>query len=269
MKCEKISLYLADYLRGELGLLTRLAVTVHLKYCQPCRSFAAELQETLTVLEADVLPEPSPYLWRRIRNKILRMAESIPTTPRPVRRYSLALIAVLLMMIAVALTVVPSASSTRENGSSLFWAFFNSDLWDFSTFFRRVNAEKLARLKPKIERRLKRKLAQELELNGRDESRLFPLLQSFSYKMKEYCTNYTMALSELARAVENNRSTDLKPLLQKIHLIRKNWGDSRWRLLRDVRFILNERQFARFLIFTERLPYELHTICMEVYDAKG
>ena len=87
--------------------------------------------------------------------------------------------------------------------------------------------------------------------------------------MKKYCYRYGSALSCLAIAVEKDKHSEMEKWLREVHSIRKNWTNSRWRLLRDVEFILDKKQFARFLIFSERLPAELHSICIEVWNPKG
>jgi predicted anti-sigma-YlaC factor YlaD len=53
MKCEEIQGVLFDYMTHELGESRSELVREHLRRCPDCRRTAAEIQETLTLLETD------------------------------------------------------------------------------------------------------------------------------------------------------------------------------------------------------------------------
>lgn len=87
--------------------------------------------------------------------------------------------------------------------------------------------------------------------------------------MREYCYSYGYALSALSLAVEQDKKNELDRWLYQLHIIREKWTNSRWELLKEVRLLLNEKQFARFLLFTERLPAEIKNICGEAWETKS
>lgn len=269
MKCEKASQYLSEYVCNELDSLTRWRVQKHIQKCTLCQEETIEIVRALNLLEADTLLEPDSKIWGEITKNVVWAAARVPRYPlfRLRLRYAVFLTAVAACFVFLFLLISPF-SEKNEKGAVL-WTFFNTDLWDFSGFFQKVDENKLVSFTPEIEERFKKRLKQELDLNTQDESRLFPLLQSFSKKMREYCCHYGDAMSGLRTALEQDKKGELEIWLEKLHLIREQWTQSRWDLLKDVRFILNPKQFGRFLIFTERLPLEIKNICGEAWDKKG
>ncbi len=275
MKCEKVLKYITEYTCNELPFFIHWRIKRHIKNCKYCQDEVRGIANVLDFLESNTLPEPSPEIWQEMKENVLSSSASklchphfsLPGVPFYLRYgfyFSTLAAAILLVFL-----IFSPFSDKKRDSTAMLWTFFHTDLWDFSGFFGKVDNSRLAKFTPEIEQRFKVRLKKELDLNSQDESRLFPLLQNFSSKMREYCYSYGYALSALSLAIEQDKSNELDDWLLKIHSIREKWTDSRWQLLKEVRFILNEKQFARFLIFTERLPQEIKNICLEVWETKS
>jgi hypothetical protein len=270
MKCEYAELYLLDYLQNQLGWWHRHKVDKHLQQCPECRAWLDRFRSVVDILHGDTLPEPGTGTWRQIRHHVEQVATTIAvpggqrrTFRRPWWQYAAAM-TIVLMSAFLGWLILPGKTVVKEGNCSLFWSFFNSDMWDFSNFFDKMKNKKLMQITPRVEEVVQIRLEQELDLDKQNSSRLFSLLRTFGYKMKEYYGHYCVAMSDLAHAMENGEQTMLEKCLEEIQQIRQKWSESRGQFLASVRFLLNPKQFARFLMFTERLPQELYAICAQV-----
>ena len=269
MKCCDIEIHLADYLQNQLAWFTKLLVRRHLRTCASCRLQLNKFQQVLSLLETDLIEEPSPQTWDTMKENILAIAPLVTIPPvvftpkSKLPMFQVAALATSLLLAAILGWLVLPAKSpvSKESSSSLFWTFFNSDLWDFSNFFQKFNSQKLSQITSAVEQEVQRRLQQELGLSKNDSSQLFTLMQNFGHEVKLYYDRYCEAMLSLSKAIEQRESANLQLAVQEVQQIRQIWSDSRWQFLRKVQYMLNPQQFARFLLFVERLPQELYTIC--------
>ncbi|NUM37174.1 MAG: hypothetical protein HUU50_21735 [Candidatus Brocadiae bacterium] len=241
--------------------------------CKNCQKEMKEIVNVLNLLEADSLPEPPVEVWNEIQENVVSLGEKTMVFPSGQSipfflRYGFYFSSLAAIILFIFLLFSPFKNSSQEN-TAMLWTFFHTDLWDFSGFFGKVENSKLPVFATEIEQKFKLRLKKELDLNTQDESKLFPLLKNFSSKMREYCYSYGYALSALSLAVEQDKKNELDRWLYQLHIIREKWTNSRWELLKEVRLLLNEKQFARFLLFTERLPAEIKNICGEAWETKS
>lgn len=273
MQCEEAELYLLDYMQNQLGWWHKRKIERHLQQCPECRVWLDRFGSVVDMLQGDVLPEPEPTAWHTIRQRVERVAPTIalnpgiaPTWRKSWWRYAAAMVVIVVVSGFLGWLVLPGKTVVQEGNCSLFWSFFNSDLWDFSNFFEKLKDKKLIAITPRVEEVVQTRLEQELDLDKQNSSRLFSLLRTFGYKMKEYYDHYCVAMASLAQAIEKGEQAMLEKALEEVQQIRQKWSESRWQFLANVRFMLNPKQFARFLIFTERLPHELYAICAQVSE---
>lgn len=274
MECNDAEIYLVDYQQNRLGCWAKLKLKRHLKQCARCREQLNRFQNVVTLLEYDFVPEPPPGTWQNLSQGILQSLESMYAA-RPSKRSGIAAypkialwryVAASLVLVFFSLgawLILPSYKNTNDHSPTLFWTFWNSDFWDFSQFSQKLDNQKLQQMTPRIAKAVHVRLEKELELDNKDSSRLFSLLQNFGNKMKECYVNYGNVKGSLTKAMEMGENSNLESYLDEFQLIRQRWFESRWQFLSEVKFILNQQKFARFLLFTERLPRELYLICAQ------
>lgn len=226
-------------------------------------------------MEYDILSEPPREVWDQICQKTQEMSHLIPIVRHHKSHWWRYVAAALFTagILFLGLTVLPSTSekvpAENSHDSSLFWTFFKSDMWDVGGFFRRVNEQKLAQMTPHIEKEFRLRLERELGLNEEDAFKLFPLLSRFGEKSKEYYYRYCDLMASLSCAVQKDEADRLAGYLSELQQIRRNWFESQWQFLTDVQTVLNQQKYARFLLFTERVPQELYTIYAHVCSEQG
>lgn len=273
MECFEIEAYLADYVQRKLGFVPNLKLRRHLKKCPGCRNRLTAYQKVLNLLEYDILPEPPLHIWQQMQQRAMEISQTIPFLPKkkPYLKYGAVGFFVLASVLFVLLLALPATQTPDEEevDSSLFWTFFKSEMWDFGGFFHRVNEEKLAEMTPHIEKEFCIRLEQELQLKDEDISRLFPLLKKFGHTSKDYYYRYYAIMASLSQAVESGKSAQIETYLDELQKIRRQWLESQWHFLTEVRLVLNMEQYARFLLFTERVPQELYTIYAQVCSEQG
>jgi len=264
-----VALYFYDYLKSRLGWFKTWKIKKHIEHCINCQSDFEAFKHTIHILESERVQEPSPHFFTALPQQIMEQSKAsfyAYSSSKKTRWWAAA--AAVLVGITSGLVLLFS-SQHYEWGQSVLWTFFNRDVWDLSSFFHKVDENKLITLAPAIEEKFKVILTKELRLTDQDESRLFPVLKDFSYTMKEYCYSYGTALAALTVAIEKEQPKELEQCLQDLHQIREKWSNSRWELLQRVRMILSKEQFARFLLFSERVPEELRNIYSELKQSKG
>ena len=70
MKCRKCRDQLLSFLEGSLSGSELAKVEDHLAVCLRCRGFALHLKEALALVDREMVIEPSPYFYTRVKARL-------------------------------------------------------------------------------------------------------------------------------------------------------------------------------------------------------
>ncbi|WP_372647994.1 anti-sigma factor [Draconibacterium sp.] len=83
MKCNTVHNKLIFFLEKELPVSEMKQVQQHLDECSECARFAAEMKNTLQILESDKLTDENPFFYTRVKARLEKQEEKQPAA-RPV-----------------------------------------------------------------------------------------------------------------------------------------------------------------------------------------
>lgn len=83
MKCKNVHNKLIFFLEMELPVSEMEQVQKHLDECSECARFAAEMKNTLQILDNDKVNDENPFFYTRVKERLSKQAEEQPAV-RPV-----------------------------------------------------------------------------------------------------------------------------------------------------------------------------------------
>lgn len=83
MKCKKVHNKLIFFLEKELPVSEMDQVQLHLNECSECALFAAEMKNTLQILDSDKVRDENPFFYTRVKARLENQDEKQPEV-RPV-----------------------------------------------------------------------------------------------------------------------------------------------------------------------------------------
>ncbi|QIA06783.1 anti-sigma factor family protein [Draconibacterium halophilum] len=83
MKCNKVHNKLIFFLEKELPVSEMEQVQKHLDECSECALFAAEMKNTLSILDSDKVRDENPFFFTRVKARLENQAEE-QLSARPV-----------------------------------------------------------------------------------------------------------------------------------------------------------------------------------------
>ncbi|WP_163322387.1 anti-sigma factor family protein [Draconibacterium mangrovi] len=83
MKCKNVHNKLIFFLEKELPVSEMEQVQKHLDECSKCARFAAEMRNTLQILDNDKVNDENPFFYTRVKERLSKQAEEQPAV-RPV-----------------------------------------------------------------------------------------------------------------------------------------------------------------------------------------
>jgi hypothetical protein len=78
MNCKTCKSHLPDLLLHDGYEAAHPEIAAHLKACESCANELTELRSTMSLMDAWVAPEPSPYFDSRLRARVREAAEAQP-----------------------------------------------------------------------------------------------------------------------------------------------------------------------------------------------
>ena len=237
MKCHKIEDLYLSYVRGLLPDSQNYKVDEHMEKCENCASTIHHLQKILPILDSDVLPEPPPNTWQKIHESVLLNLSAIPKKRRKIsaRIYAAAAVFVFSVSLACLFFLQSEKRSILEEKNI--------------SFLNHLESRNL----PKIDLRIEYHLKKELNLNRKDSSKLFSILKKFHLQMEHYYQRYSFAKKAFAKALKKGEQKDLQRHFLKIKAIEKQYCDLYVRYLKRVKFVLDKKKYARFLLITKQM----------------
>jgi anti-sigma factor RsiW len=83
MKCKNVHSKLIFFLEKELPVSEMEQVQQHLDECSECALFAAEMKNTLQILDSDKVNDENPFFFTRVKARLEKQDEEQPVS-RPV-----------------------------------------------------------------------------------------------------------------------------------------------------------------------------------------
>ncbi|WP_319482665.1 zf-HC2 domain-containing protein [uncultured Draconibacterium sp.] len=83
MKCNTVHNKLIFFLEKELPVSEMKQVQQHLNECSECALFAAEMRNTLSILDSDKVTDENPFFYTRVKARLEKQDEKQPSV-RPV-----------------------------------------------------------------------------------------------------------------------------------------------------------------------------------------
>lgn len=83
MKCKNVHSKLIFFLEKELPDSEMKQVQQHLDECSECALFAAEMKNTLSILDSDKVTDENPFFFTRVKARLEKQEEEQPVS-RPV-----------------------------------------------------------------------------------------------------------------------------------------------------------------------------------------
>ncbi|WP_321997771.1 zf-HC2 domain-containing protein [Draconibacterium orientale] len=83
MKCKNVHSKLIFFLEKELPVSEMKQVQQHLDECSECALFAAEMKNTLSILDSDKVTDENPFFFTRVKARLEKQEEEQPVS-RPV-----------------------------------------------------------------------------------------------------------------------------------------------------------------------------------------
>lgn len=83
MKCNKVHNKLIFFLEKELPVSEMEQVQKHLDECSECALFAAEMKNTLSILDSDKVTDENPFFYTRVKARLENQTE-VQLSVRPV-----------------------------------------------------------------------------------------------------------------------------------------------------------------------------------------
>lgn len=83
MKCNKVHNKLIFFLGKELPVSEMEQVQKHLDECSECALFAAEMKNTLSILDSDKVTDENPFFYTRVKARLENQTE-VQLSVRPV-----------------------------------------------------------------------------------------------------------------------------------------------------------------------------------------
>lgn len=80
MKCKKVEGLLSRYFDGILKPKDKEKLETHVKSCLLCQEKRREYQSMLEILRNEKFPEPKPYFWERLQQKLKEKEKYLPLT---------------------------------------------------------------------------------------------------------------------------------------------------------------------------------------------
>lgn len=80
MKCKKVEGLLSRYFDGILKPEDKEKLETHVKSCLLCQEKRREYQSMLEILRNEKFPEPKPYFWERLQQKLKEKEKYLPLT---------------------------------------------------------------------------------------------------------------------------------------------------------------------------------------------
>ena len=75
MKCKNVHNKLIFFLEKELPVSEMKQVQQHLDECSACALFAAEMKNTLSILESDKVTDENPFFFTRVKTRLERQSD--------------------------------------------------------------------------------------------------------------------------------------------------------------------------------------------------
>ena len=83
MKCKNVHNKLIFFLEKELPVSEMEQVQKHLDECSECALFAAEMKNTLSILDSDKVTDENPFFFTRVKARLEKQSQEEPVA-RPV-----------------------------------------------------------------------------------------------------------------------------------------------------------------------------------------
>jgi len=80
MKCKKIERLLSRYFDGILKPEDKEKLEIHVESCLLCQEKRREYESMLEILRKEEFPEPKPYFWERLQQKLKEKEKYLPLT---------------------------------------------------------------------------------------------------------------------------------------------------------------------------------------------
>jgi hypothetical protein len=107
MKCQQIQQQMIAYSENAVDTATLSQIEAHIQTCPACAQELRAIQQTLTILQATAVPEPSDAFWRDMTVNVMRKVRNSPSQPvervqfLPRFQFAFAGIAMMLLVIAI------------------------------------------------------------------------------------------------------------------------------------------------------------------------
>jgi anti-sigma factor RsiW len=81
LMCKDLAVIASDYIDGELPVLQKMSVRMHLMMCRHCRTFIGNLRASTDLLQAHSSGQPDEELIRRIDERVAKALKEGPRNP--------------------------------------------------------------------------------------------------------------------------------------------------------------------------------------------
>lgn len=81
LMCRDLAEIASDYIDGELPVLQKMSVRMHLMMCRHCRTFIGNLRASTDLLQAHSSGQPNEELIRRIDERVAKALKDGPRNP--------------------------------------------------------------------------------------------------------------------------------------------------------------------------------------------
>lgn len=81
LMCRDLAEIASDYIDGELPVLQKMSVRMHLMMCRHCRTFIGNLRASTDLLQAHSSGQPDGEFIRRIDERVAKALKERPRNP--------------------------------------------------------------------------------------------------------------------------------------------------------------------------------------------
>jgi len=81
LMCRDLAVIASDYIDGELPVLQKMSVRMHLMMCRHCRTFIGNLRESTELMKAHSSGQEDEELIRRIDERVAKALREAPRDP--------------------------------------------------------------------------------------------------------------------------------------------------------------------------------------------
>lgn len=127
MKCRKCHDLLLTYVEGSLRGGELAKVEAHLAECPRCRGFALHLQEALVLAGREMVIEPSPYFYTRVKARLqeARYPERERITYRVLQPAFFSMLLLLAIFTGIQLGKMTSSETAANETTANYFPWMN------------------------------------------------------------------------------------------------------------------------------------------------